>query len=48
MLFPFIKAVLKHKPKYDFIFLSIGGSDLLVNQDVYLDPSIGSVGKVIF
>jgi lysophospholipase L1-like esterase len=41
VLFQLIDGVLKNKPKYDFIFLSIGGNDLLVNQDVYLDPSIG-------
>ncbi len=45
VLFQLIDGVLKDKPKYDFIFLSIGGNDLLVNQEVYLDPSMGIEGQ---
>jgi len=48
VLFQLIDGALKDKPKYDFIFLSIGGNDLLVNQDVYLDPSIGPESKMDF
>ncbi len=48
VLFQLDEGLLKDKPRYDFIFLSIGGNDLLVNQDVYLDPSIGSEGKMDF
>lgn len=33
------KGELSSKPKYDVIFLSIGGNDLLRNQEVYLDPT---------
>ncbi len=48
VLFQLVEGVLKDKPKYDFIFLSIGGNDLLVNQEVYLDPSIGPENKLDF
>jgi lysophospholipase L1-like esterase len=45
VLLQLIKGVLKDRPKYDFIFLSIGGNDILVNQEVYLDPSFGLNAK---
>ncbi|MGK2907750.1 MAG: SGNH/GDSL hydrolase family protein [Desulfuromonadales bacterium] len=48
VLFQLVEGVLKVKPKYDYIFLSIGGNDLLVDQEVYLDPSIGPEGKLDF
>jgi hypothetical protein len=48
VLFKLVEGVLKDKPKYDFIFLSIGGNDLLVNQEIYLDPSISPEGKMDF
>lgn len=40
VLFQLIEGVLKDRPKYDYIFVSIGGNDLLTNQDVYLDSSV--------
>ena len=39
VLYQLDKGELSSKPKYDIIFLSIGGNDLLCNQEIYLDPT---------